>query len=133
MIAALEWRAPSLKPQIAQARMTCRPGAGRRPMELALVGGDRSFVDRGDAPAHQAALVEFPVLVAVGSEPVARIVVPFVGKAHGDAGGAAGPQFLDQPVVQFLGPFAAEERLDRLAALQELLAVAPDAVRRIGE
>src|SRR5882724_1325533 len=98
--------------------MVGRPGPGRRPVELALARGDRQVVDRGDAMTHQAALVEFPVLVAVRPEPVARIVPPFVGKTHGDPIAAAGPQLLDEAVVQLPGPFAGEERLDRVTALE---------------
>ena len=56
--------------------------------------------------------VEFPVLVAVGAEPLAGVVVPFIGKAHGDAIVGEGPQFLDQPVVQFPCPFARQELVD---------------------
>ena len=59
--------------------------AAERPMVFALVGRDRQIVDAGDARAHQALLVEFPVLVAVAAEPVAAVVVPFIGEAHGDA------------------------------------------------
>ena len=36
------------------------------------------------APPHEAALREFSVLVAVGPEPVPRVVVPFAPKADGD-------------------------------------------------
>src|SRR5258708_25957265 len=97
--------------------MIGRPGPGRRPVELALAGGDRQVVDRGDAMTHQAALVEFPVLVAVRPEPVARIVPPFVGEAHGDPIAAAGPQLLDEAVVQLPDPFARQERVYRLTAL----------------
>src|SRR5437899_8367381 len=111
--------------------MIGRPGPGRRPVEPALAGGDRQIVDRGDAMTHQAALVEFPVLVAVRPKPVARIVPPFIGEAHGDPIAAAGPQLLDEAVVELPGPFAGEERLDRVTTLEELRAIPPHAVRRI--
>lgn len=67
---------------------------------------NRRIVDAGDAAAHQAVGVEFPVLVAVGAIPMAAVVVPFVGKAHGDAVVAKAPELLDQPVVQLALPFA---------------------------
>src|SRR5260370_33273647 len=86
--------------------MIGRPGPGRRPMELALARGDRQVVDRGEATTHQAALVELPVLVAVGAEPAARIVPPFVGKTHGDPVAATAPQLLDEAVSRSLGPFS---------------------------
>jgi len=61
-------------------------------MELALVGPDRQIVDAGEAALHESVLVELPVLVAVGAEPLSRVVVPFIGKAHGDAVTGAGPK-----------------------------------------
>ena len=76
--------------KLGETGMIRRPRTWGRPMELAICRRDRQVVDRGEAPAHQAALVEFPVLVAVGPEPVGRIVVPFVGEAHGDAVAVAG-------------------------------------------
>jgi hypothetical protein len=45
----------------------------------------------------------------------------------------ANAEFLDQPVVEFARPFAAEESDDRLAAGEELRPVAPTAVRRVAE
>ena len=46
---------------------------------------------------------------------------------------AMGPDFLDQPVVSFLRPFADKEGLDLDAAADEFGAVAPFRFRRIGE
>src|SRR5262249_55740110 len=74
-----------------------------------------------------------PVLVAIAAKPVAGIVVPFVCKAHGDPVVAERPHFLDQPIVELAIPFAREKRLNRLAAVNELGAVAPDAVDGIAE
>ena len=105
----------------------------QRPVILAIAFLDRQVVDAGDAQPHQALLVELPVLVAVAAEPAAAVVVPLVGEAHRDAVVAERPDLLDQPVVQLLRPLARQERLDRVAALQELGAVSPAAVRRVGE
>src|SRR5690606_27995720 len=88
----------SLQPEVRQSWMIVRPPA-ERPAELALGLGDRQIVDAGYAPAHQAVLVELPVLIAVRAEPVAGVVVPFVRKAHGDARAVERPQFLDQAIV----------------------------------
>src|SRR5690348_12079094 len=110
--------------------MVVRP-ASERPVVLAVRLADRQVVDAGDAPLHVALGVELPVLVAVGAEPVAGVVVPFVGEAHGDAVVVPRPELLDEPVVELLRPLAGEERHDRLAALDELRPVAPDAVHRI--
>jgi hypothetical protein len=46
---------------------------------------DRRIVDAGKAPMHQAVLIELPVLVAVGTESIAAVVVPLIGEAHGHA------------------------------------------------
>src|SRR5690348_4939176 len=80
---------------------------------------------------HESELVELPVLVAVGTEPVARIVVPFVGEAHRDAISLAGPDFLDEPVVELPGPLALQEFDDGRAPGEELRAVAPRTIYRV--
>src|SRR5262249_33901301 len=43
------------------------------------------------------------------------------------------PHFLNQPIIELAIPFAREKRLNRLAAVNELGAVVPDAVDGIGE
>ena len=103
------------------------------PAVLALRYRDRQIVDAGDTPSHQAALIEFPVLVAVAAEPVAAVVVPLIGKSDGDAVVAKCPEFLDQPVVEFALPFARQERLDSSPALQEFRAIPPLAVLGVGK
>lgn len=59
--------------------------------------------------------------------------MPFILETNSDAIVAVGPDFLDQFVIQLLGPFALQELDDLLAALNELAAVAPAAVLGIGE
>src|SRR5271169_3984938 len=107
--------------------------AAERPEKPAVGLLDPQIVDAGDAPAHFAGLVEFPVLVAVAAEPMAAVVVPLIGKTHRNAIVAERPQFLDQAIIEFAVPLARQERHDGVAALQELHAVAPAAVGRIGE
>src|SRR6202011_858403 len=109
------------------------PRARRVPVILAIGFGNGNVVDGGDAPAHQPADIELPVLVAVGAEPVSRVVVPFVGKTHRDAVLAACPDFLDEPVVELAAPLAAQELLDGRAPVQKLGAVAPHRVLRVRE
>src|SRR5215468_12528075 len=99
--------------------------AAERPVILAFALLNRQVVDAGDAQPHQAVLVELPVLVAVAAEPVAAVVVPLIGEAHGDAVVAVGPELLDQAVVELPIPLARQERLDGLAPLQELGAIPP--------
>src|SRR5208337_1964441 len=120
------------KPEIAQRRMIVR-AAAKRPVVLALALLDRQIVDAGDAQTHQPVLVEFPVLIAVAAEPEAAVIMPLIGEAHGDTIIAKSPEFLDQAVVELAIPLARQERLDGLAALEELRAIAPAAVFRIGK
>jgi hypothetical protein len=59
---------------------------------------------------------------------VSAVVVPFVRETHGDAIVAKGPQFLDQPVVEFPRPFAREEFDDLRTPDWKLRSIAPRAV-----
>ena len=102
-------------------------------MIFAVAIFDRQVVDAGDPPSHQALFVELPILVAIAAKPVAGIVVPFICKAHGYPVVAKRLDLLDQPILQLANPLAYEECLDGLAATNELGAVAPDAIRRIGK
>src|SRR5215471_14297164 len=98
---------------------------------LALL--DREVIYTGNAPAHKAVLIEFPVLVAVAAKPAAAIIMPFVGKTHGDAVLAEGPDFLDQAVVKLTAPLARQERFDGNAPLKKFRAIAPATIGRIGK
>jgi len=51
------------------------------PVIFALPVVDRQVVDTGDAPLHEAGVVELPILVTITTKPLAGIVVPFIGKA----------------------------------------------------
>src|SRR5580693_10008346 len=103
------------------------------PVIFALATFDRQVVDACDPPSHQAVLVELPILVAIATKPIAGIVVPFICKAHGYPVVAKRPDLLDQPVLQLANPLAYEEGFDGFTATNELGAVAPDAIHRIGE
>ena len=63
---------------------------------------------------------------------LAGVVVPLVGKAHGDAGTVVDPELLDQAVVDLAGPLALQEGLDRFTSHRELGAIAPHAVPGVG-
>jgi len=43
------------------------------------------FLDRRVALAHEPILAKLPILVAIGAKPVPKIIMLFVGKAHGDS------------------------------------------------
>ena len=87
-----------------------------RPMVFALGFANRQIIDAGEAPPHVTVFVEFPILIAVGAEPVAAVVTPLIGKAHGNAVLVPGPDLLDQPVLELARPFAREEADDLTSA-----------------
>src|SRR5262249_11985128 len=124
--------APALKAELAQGGVILGPRP-KRPVIFAVPFGDGKVVDASDTPPHQAALRELPVLVAVAPEPVSAIVMPLIGKAHGDTIVAKGPQLLDQTIIELAVPFACQEGDDLLAPAQELHAVPPHAVLGIGK
>ena len=68
-------------------------------MEFSIRFGDRQIVDACDTSTHQAVFVKLPVLVAAGTEPIAGIVMPFVGKAHSDTVFMKSPQLIDEAIV----------------------------------
>src|SRR5215467_2161293 len=102
------------------------------PVILTIRGCNREIVDARDPASHEPLIIELPVLVAIRSEPVTRVVVPLVGKTNSDAVALTSPELLDQPVVELLRPLAGQKLLDGFAPGEELRAVTPDAVRRIG-
>lgn len=105
----------------------------KRPTELAFRLSDGMLVDAGETSPHQPISREFSVLVTIGSDPVAAVVVIFIGVAYGDGIVGKGPQFLDQPVIEFFGPFAFQERLRLITSAREFHAVAPLRVLCIGQ
>ena len=70
------------------------------PVAFALTVFDRQIIDAGNPSQHQAFRVELPILVSVAAEPVTGIVVPFIGKAHGDPIVAESPHFLDESIIE---------------------------------
>ena len=103
-----------------------------RPVILALALSDRKIIDRGMAKRHQAVFIEFPILVAIGAEPVRRDVAPFVGEANRDAILAKCPQLLDEAIVELARPLALQKRDDLLSAGEELRSIAPLTIGAIG-
>lgn len=84
----------SLEAERRQAGMVVWP-APLLPSKLTVRVHDRKVIDAGVAYLHQATCVELPIFVAVGAEPIVRIVAPFIGKAHGDPVLCIGPEFLE--------------------------------------
>jgi hypothetical protein len=81
---------PLLKSEIAQ-RWVIIGTAAKRPVTPALAFLNRKIVDAGNAQAHQAVLIELPILVAVAAKPIATVVVPLVGETNRDAVFAESP------------------------------------------
>ena len=64
---------------------------------------------------------------------MAAVVAPFIREPHGNPILGKAPNLLDQTIIELAGPFAVQEGDDLVPAGQELCAVAPAAVLRIGE
>lgn len=79
-------------------------------MKQARLFRDGQIVDAGDTSAHPPVRRKFPVLVAIGAEPMAGLIAPFIGKAHSDPVFRPCPQLLDQTVMMFALPFSGQER-----------------------
>src|SRR5690606_1077667 len=105
----------------------------QRPVEFTVSFLDRQIVDAGVTYLHQTVFAKFPVFIAVRAEPVAGVVMPFVSVAYGDTVIAVSPQFLDQTVIEFFGPFAFKKGLRFFAALDEFSTVAPFGIHAVGE
>jgi hypothetical protein len=78
-------------------------------MEQASAGGDRQIIDAGVAGTHQTICFEIPVLVAVSTEPVARVVVVLISETNGNAAAGESPEFLYQAIIQLAVPLAGQE------------------------
>jgi hypothetical protein len=94
-------------------------------MELPFNLGDPEFIDACVPRMHQPLRVEFPIFVAVGPEPIARVLVILVGKPDGNPVVQKRPDFFDQSVFQFSGPFPRKQRNDFLTPVRELGSISP--------
>ena len=86
--------------------------APQRPVEFAFALADGQIIDAGKAVLHQAVFGELPVFIAIRAIPVAAVIVPFIGIAHGNTVFGKGPELLDQSIVQFAFPFPGQKRFD---------------------
>src|SRR5579883_2390759 len=105
----------------------------QRPMIFAVVFLNGQIVDACDPDSHQPVLVEFPILITVAPEPIAAVVMPFIGETHSNAIVAIGPNLFNQTVIELARPFASEKRLDRLPPLKKFRPIAPAAILRISK
>jgi hypothetical protein len=97
-----------LETEVAKTGMVVG-ATSERPAIFAVRLANRKVIDTRKAQAHEAVFVEFPILISVRSEPIPGVIVPFVGKAHGDAIVRKSPEFLDQTIVEFLRPLARQK------------------------
>src|SRR3954453_9171292 len=125
-------RSPDVTRYSAQIQRSPALGLRARAEDAPLGLLDRNIVDARLAPAHVALVVELPLLVAVAAPPLARLVARLVLEAHGDPVARERPQVLAQRVLPLPLPLAGEERDDLRATVQELVAVAPLRVLRVG-
>ena len=96
-------------------------GASGAFVDLQLSG----LVDACVSRMHQPFRVEFPVLIAIGPKPIARVIVILVGKPDGNPVVQKCPEFLDKPVVQLSDPLPREQRDDLLTPVGELGSISP--------
>src|ERR1700676_2580652 len=95
------------------------------PVVLAFRLLDWQIVDGSQPQAHQAALIEFPILIAIRAKPISGVIVPFISKAHRDTVPLKCPELFDQPIVKLLRPFVSEKRDDILSSVHKFRAVSP--------
>ena len=75
-------------------------------MKLTIRFSNWQVINAGDPLLHEAMLVKFPVLIAIGPDPVSGVVMTFVSRTHGDPVAGESPELLDQPVIEFPRSFA---------------------------
>src|SRR6266487_1469605 len=86
---------------------------------------DRQIINGCKPKSHQAVVIKLPVLIAVGAEPVSRVIMPFISEPHSNAVFVVGPKLFDQPVVEFFSPLAPQKFNDLGPSSRELGAVSP--------
>src|SRR5690625_2630206 len=118
--------------QVTEAWMRFRARAGG-PVEKSLTFCDGQVIDAGVALCHQAIVIELPVFVTIGSEPLAAVITPLIGKANRNPVTIVAPQLLDQAIVQLAGPFALQKAANGIASFEEFGAITPLAVGGIGQ
>src|SRR2546430_9381887 len=104
--------------------MTVRTSS-ERPVILAFRIPDRQVIDGGKAESHQAVLLELPVLVSVGAEPIPRVVMALIGKADGNTIAFKCPQFFNQAVIQLSVPLAGKESHDLFPSIHKFPPISP--------
>ncbi len=107
--------------------------AALRPVKEAVGFFDGKVIDTRVADRHQSVGVELPVLVAVGTKPLAGGVMRLISEAHRDAIPVEGPKFFDEPVLKLVLPLASEKGDDLLPTVDKLTAITPATVDGVSE
>src|SRR5262249_36804608 len=95
----------------------------KRPTKEPLLFGDGQIINACVAYFRKPTCIKLPILIAIRAKPLPARVMRFVGKPHGNAVAVKAPQFLDEPVVEFLFPFSLQERNHFISAMNELRSV----------
>jgi hypothetical protein len=80
--------------------------APQSPAILALRLLEWQIVDGRELQAHESVLIELPIFIAIRAEPIAGVIVPFIGKAHCDTVSLKSPNLFDQAIVKFFRSLA---------------------------
>ena len=80
--------------------------ATKRPMILAVVFLDRKIIDACNSKAGKPVLIVLAILISVGTEPVAAVIMKLIGEADSNSIFSKGPDLLNEAIVQFARPFA---------------------------
>ena len=107
--------------------------APERPVIFALRLLDWQIVDGSKPQAHQPVLIEPPILISIRAKLIPRVIVPFIGKTHGDTVSLERPKLLDQPILQLFRPFASEKRDNFLPSVHKFRAVSPTSVNCVSQ
>ena len=93
------------------------------PVVFAVGFFDGKVVDGSITLLHQPCGVIVPVLVPVGTEPVAAVVMPLVSEAYGNTIFGECPELIDQTVIQFACPLSLQEGDDRRTSNHKLASI----------
>src|SRR5581483_8726273 len=86
---------------------------------------DREIVDRGEPKSHETVRIELPVFISIRAKPMTGIVMPLISKPYSDTIPGKRPEFLDEPVIQFFGPFPLQKLNDLLSSIRKFSAISP--------
>jgi hypothetical protein len=91
---AWRWKRGRSETKLASPRVVVG-ATTERPVKATVFHADWQVVNAGVSLAHEATIIELPVLVAEGSEPIAAIVMPLISKPDGNPVAGECSQLLD--------------------------------------